>query len=94
MLRCADRIGFGWIPLSAFVRLTTKVGLFLRTIFSEDAIGQVADWLTALSAVLAQLGTGCHFVNDAYLAVLAVEHCSNSVSHGSDFGRFGSVPGD
>nr|AAA17206.1 B2126_C3_261 [Mycobacterium leprae] len=51
-LSCADRIGFGWVPLLVFVRPATKMGLVLRTMSSEDAIGQVADWLTGPSAVL------------------------------------------
>lgn len=48
----ADRVGFAWVPLLAFVRLATKVGLFPRPLPREAAITQVADWLAAPSAVL------------------------------------------
>ncbi|KZS52767.1 ribonuclease [Mycobacterium kansasii] len=102
----ADSIGFAWVPLLAFVRLATKDGLFPHPMSPQDAIGQVADWLTAPSAVLvnptarhadlltrmlAQVGTGGNLVNDAHLAALAVEHRASIVSYDSDFGRFDGV---
>lgn len=82
----ADRVGFAWVPLLAFVRLATKVGLFPRPLPREAAITQVADWLAAPSAVLVNptvrhadilarmltyVGTGANLVNDAHLAALA-----------------------
>ncbi|BBX73259.1 type II toxin-antitoxin system VapC family toxin [Mycobacterium shinjukuense] len=104
-----DSIGFAWVPLLAFVRLVTRPGLFPRPLSPEDAIGQVADWLTAPSAVLVnptarhadilarmltQVGAGANLVNDAHLAALAVEHRASIVSYDSDFGRFGDVRWD
>jgi uncharacterized protein len=104
-----DRVGFAWVPLLAFVRLATKEGLFPRPLSPEDAMGQVADWLSAPSAVLvnptarhadllarmlAQVGTGANLVNDAHLAALAVEHRASIVSHDRDFARFGGVRWD
>lgn len=97
----ADRVGFAWVPLLAFVRLATKVGLFPRPLPREAAITQVADWLAAPSAVLVNptvrhadilarmltyVGTGANLVNDAHLAALAVEHRASIVSYDSDFG--------
>jgi toxin-antitoxin system PIN domain toxin len=102
----ADSVGFTWLPLLAFVRLSTKEGLFPHPLRPEEAIGQVADWLSAPSAalvnptarhaeiltgMLAQVGTGGNLVNDAHLAALAVEYRAGIVSYDSDFGRFDKV---
>lgn len=100
----ADGIGLAWVPLLAFVRLTTKEGLFPNPLRPEDAIGQVAEWLDAptatvvgptarhieiLTRLIAQVGTGGNLVNDAHLAALALEHRASIVSYDSDFARFG-----
>lgn len=102
----ADEVGFAWVPLLAFVRLTTKEGLFPAPLPPSRAIGQVADWLSAPSATLVapggrhvdilsrlveQLGTGGNLVNDAHLAALAVEQRAAIVSYDSDFARFDGV---
>jgi uncharacterized protein len=102
----ADTVGFAWVPLLAFVRLTTKEGLFPSPLSPEEAIGQVEDWLSAPSAVavhpsarhvevlgrlLSRVGSGGNLVNDAHLAALAVEHRAGIVSYDSDFGRFEGV---
>lgn len=100
----ADSVGFAWVPLLAFVRLSTKDGLFPRPLRPEDAMRQVADWTAASSAVivsptprhidiltemLARIGTGGNLVNDAHLAAFAVEHRAGIVSYDNDFERFG-----
>jgi uncharacterized protein len=99
----ADGVGFAWVPLLAFVRLTTKEGLFTRPLAPAVAMGQVAEWLGAptatvvsptvrhaeiLARLLAEVGTGANLVNDAHLAALAVEHRAGIVSYDTDFGRF------
>jgi toxin-antitoxin system PIN domain toxin len=105
----ADRVGFAWVPLLAFIRLVTKDGLFPSPLRVEDALGQVTEWLAAPTAVavnptarhaavltrlLSQVGTGANLVNDAHLAALAVEHRASIVSYDSDFGRFAGVRWD
>lgn len=100
----ADTVGFAWVPLLAFVRLSTKEGLFPRPLRPEDAMGRVADWTAVSSAVLvnptprhagvltellSRVGAGGNLVNDAHLAALAVEHRGEIVSYDADFGRFG-----
>jgi toxin-antitoxin system PIN domain toxin len=102
----ADAVGFAWVPLLAFVRLTTKLELFPSPLRPDQAMARVADWLSApsatvvspgarhteiLSGLLEQLGTGGNLVNDAHLAALAVEHRAGIVSYDSDFGRFDGV---
>jgi toxin-antitoxin system PIN domain toxin len=105
----SDAVGLAWVPLLAFVRLTTKEGLFPSPLRPEEAIGQVAEWLSAPTAVavnptprhaeilarmLANVGTGGNLVNDAHLAALAVEHRATIVSYDRDFGRFDGVRWD
>ncbi|MGH3635919.1 type II toxin-antitoxin system VapC family toxin [Mycobacterium sp.] len=105
----ADSVGFAWVPLLAFIRLSTKEGLFPAPLRVDDAVSRVADWLGAptaipvsptarhaatLSGMLAQVGTGANLVNDAHLAALAVEHRAAIVSYDSDFGRFDGVRWD
>lgn len=100
----ADTVGFAWVPLLAFVRLSTKEGLFPHPLRPEEAMGRVADWTAASSAVtvnptprhtgvltelLNQVGAGGNLVNDAHLAALAIEHRGEIVSYDADFARFG-----
>jgi toxin-antitoxin system PIN domain toxin len=105
----ADTVGLSWVPLLAFVRLTTKVGLFPAPLRIEDAMRQVDDWCAApgaivigptarhpeiLSSLLSHVGTGGNLVNDAHLAALALEHRAGIVSYDTDFGRFSGVRWD
>jgi toxin-antitoxin system PIN domain toxin len=102
----ADTVGLAWVPLLAFIRLTTKVGLFPTPLRTADAMRQVDEWCTApgavvisptprhpelLSGLLSRVGTGGNLVNDAHLAALALEHRAGIVSYDSDFGRFDGV---
>jgi toxin-antitoxin system PIN domain toxin len=105
----ADTVGLAWVPLLAFVRLTTKHGLFPTPLAPADALQQVAEWCSApgsvmvgptprhadvLSGLLARVGTGGNLVNDAHLAALALEHRAGIVSYDNDFGRFDGVRWD
>lgn len=102
----ADAVGLSWVPLLAFVRLTTKQGLFPFPLRPGEAIGRVADWLSApgavtvgptprhaeiLAGLLEGIGSGGNLVNDAHVAALALEHRGTVVSYDSDFGRFAGV---
>lgn len=102
----ADRVGFAWVPLLAFVRLTTRPGLFPAPLSTAAAMEQVQEWLEAPAAVLVHpttrhadvlarllknAGTGGNVVNDAHLAALALEHKSHIVTYDHDFSRFAGV---
>lgn len=102
----ADSIGFTWLALLAFVRLSTKVGLFPSPLSSEESTHQVRRWLEApgarvleptsqhlavLERLLGDVGIGGNLVNDAHLAAIAVEHRAEVVSYDADFGRFHGV---
>jgi toxin-antitoxin system PIN domain toxin len=102
----ADTVAFAWIALLAFVRLSTKLGLFPAPLSAEEAMDRVAAWLGAEPAVvveptadhagivrrlLAAVGTGGNLVNDAHLAALSIEHRCGIVSFDNDFARFDGV---
>jgi hypothetical protein len=99
-------VGFAWVVLLAFLRLSTKAGLFPNPLSPGEAMDRVEGWLEAGPAVvveptadhrrivrglLDQLGTGGNLVNDANLAALAIEHRGVVVSYDNEFSRFGGV---
>jgi toxin-antitoxin system PIN domain toxin len=102
----ADTVGFAWVPLLAFLRLSTKVGLFPSPLTPDGAFDQIEAWLTAPPAVVLEptreharvvrrliesVGVGANLVNDAHLAALAIEHRCEILSFDSDFARFPGV---
>jgi uncharacterized protein len=101
-----EPVGLSWVVLLAFLRLSTKVGLFPSPLSLEGAIDRVQAWmaqppsvvleptsrhLPVLAGLLGQIGTGGNLVNDAHLAALAVEHDATVVTYDTDFGRFPGV---
>lgn len=101
-----ETVGFAWVVLLAFLRLTTRTGLFARPLEPVQAAAVVESWLAqpaavvvhptprhvaVLAGLMSSLGTGGNLVNDAHLAALAVEHGGQVVSYDSDFSRFPGV---
>lgn len=99
-------VAFAWIALLAFVRLSTKDGLFPRPLTAEESFDRVDAWTGAGPAVIVEptpdhgrivrrllrdMGTGGNLVNDAHLAALAVEHQCVIVSYDRDFDRFEGI---
>ncbi len=99
-------VGFSWIVLLAFVRLSTKAGVFPHPLTVAEALGVVEAWLAQPSAVVVEptvrhasvladllhaVGVGGNLVNDAHLAALAIEHHGLVVSFDRDFDRFAGV---
>jgi Predicted nucleic acid-binding protein, contains PIN domain len=98
-----DTIGFSWIALLAFARLSTRPDIFSEPLSPAEAFAQIDDWISTpggrvlhpgerhlgiLSSLLDELGTAGNLVNDAHLAALAVEHRATVVSYDNDFSRF------
>jgi toxin-antitoxin system PIN domain toxin len=98
-----EAAGFAWNVLLAFVRLTTRPGLFQRPLPVVDALNVVAAWLDQDAAVvvhpgpnhfrilrdlLLAAGAGGNLTSDAHLAALAIEHGAVLCSLDRDFGRF------
>src|SRR3712207_5779052 len=84
-----ETVGLAWVVILAFLRLTTHPAIFERPLEPTRATAIVRDWLeqpsvrvidpTArhldlLGGLLAEAGTAANLVNDAHLAVLAIEH--------------------
>ncbi|MFP3881983.1 MAG: type II toxin-antitoxin system VapC family toxin [Actinomycetota bacterium] len=99
-------VAFAWIALTAFVRLSTKTGMFPTPLTSTQALDRVEAWLQTPASVVVQptpdhsrivrallepTGTGGNLVNDAHLAALAIEHKCQVVSFDNDFDRFEGV---
>jgi toxin-antitoxin system PIN domain toxin len=98
-----ETVGFPWNVLLAFLRLTTRPGLFRRPLPADTAFGLVASWLDQPSAVIVHpgprhlqvlrelllpLGTAGNLTSDAHLAALAIEHRAELYSSDADFARF------
>jgi toxin-antitoxin system PIN domain toxin len=101
-----EAVGFSWVVLLAFVRLSTRGGLFSRPLDVAEAIGLTDEWLAQPPAVIAEptvrhsavlrgllesTGSGGNLVNDAHLAAVALEHGAEIVSYDTDFDRFDGV---
>lgn len=101
-----ETIGFTWIVMLAFLRLTTKIGLFPNPLSVDEANDRVRAWLAepaalvvdpttrhfdVLAALLMDSGTGGNLVNDAHLAAIATEHDATIVTFDTDFARFPGV---
>ncbi len=98
-----ETVGFPWNVLLAFLRLTTRPGLFRRPLPAERAFDLAASWLRQpcaaivhpgprhleiLRELLLPLGTGGNLTSDAHLAALAIEHRAELCSSDTDFARF------
>lgn len=98
-----ETVGFAWIVIIAFLRLSTKVGLFPDPLPPSQAVERVRRWtahpagvvvegtprhLDVLAGLLAGVGTGGNLVSDAHLAALALEHDAAVVTYDTDFARF------
>ena len=105
-LSAGEAVGFAWVVLLAFLRLSTRAGAFARPLTLEDATGVIEAWLGqpaativeptprhlgVLAALLAPFGTASNLVSDAHLAALATEHGAEVVSFDADFSRFNGV---
>lgn len=101
-----EPVAFAWIVLLAFVRLSTKLGLFPAALTVDQAMDRVDAWIAAGSAVvvgptahhatimrdlLRSVGVGGNLVNDAHLAALAIEHRCGIMSFDNAFARFPGV---
>ncbi len=98
-----ETVGFPWNVILAFLRLTTRPGLFRYPLPIDTAFDVVASWLDQPSAIIVHpsprhlrilrelllpLGTGGNLTSDAHLAALAIEHRAELYSSDNDFVRF------
>ncbi len=101
-----ETVGLSWTVLLAFLRLTTRAGLFQRPLTVETAFDLVDAWLQQPTVMIVEptaqhlrilrelvlpLGTGGNLTSDAHLAALAMEHRAELCSTDHDFARFGRL---
>ena len=92
-----------WSVLLAFLRLTTRSGVFEKPLATETAIDVVDAWLAEPAVVIVEptaqhmrllrdlllpTGTAGNLTSDAHLAALAIEHGAELCSSDGDFQRF------
>src|SRR5262249_20242308 len=85
----ARGVAFGWTALLAFLRLSTRRGIFPRPLSVDDALHVVEHWLghpraqvaypgeqhlQIIGRLLRSAGTAGNLTTDAHLAALAMEH--------------------
>jgi uncharacterized protein len=102
----AHGIAFAWTALLAFLRLSTRSGIFPRPLSIDDAMQVVERWLghpraqiinpgerhaQVLGQLLRSAGTAGNLTTDAHLAALAIEHGATIVTFDRDFARFEGV---
>src|ERR1044072_6953503 len=83
-----ETVGLPWIVLLAFLRLTTRPGLFQKPLSADAAFDVVDAWLQQPSVtvpdptarhlqtmrdLISPLGTGGNLTSDAHLAALAID---------------------
>jgi toxin-antitoxin system PIN domain toxin len=98
-----ETVGLPWIVLLAFLRLTTRAGLFQKPLSVETAVNLLDVWLQQPSVTVPEpsprhlrilrnlilpLGAGGNLTSDAHLAALAIEHNAELCSTDNDFARF------
>ena len=98
-----ETVALPWNVVLAFLRLTTRSGLFRRPLSVAAALDLIASWLERdsvtlihpgpkhyqlLRELLLERGTGGNLTSDAHLAALAIEHGAQLCSLDGDFSRF------
>jgi uncharacterized protein len=98
-----EDIGFAWLVLLGFVRISTNPVVLARPLTPDEALDYVDLWLeqpvaavvhpgvghaATLRELLEPLGTAGNLTNDAHLATLAIEHGAELCSSDADFTRF------
>ena len=96
-------MGLPWVVLLAFLRLTTRPGLFKNPLSVSKAFDVLEAWLQQPSVtvpeptarhlqtmrdLISPLTTAVDLTSDAYLAALAIEHGAELCSTDHDFARF------
>ena len=101
-----EPVGLPWVSLLAFLRLSTKPGLFPKPLSVAEAGAKVRRWLAqptvrviretdehaeCLLTLLRQAGTAGDLATDAHIAALAFSRGATVVSFDADFIHFPQV---
>jgi uncharacterized protein len=103
VLSNTEDIGFAWIVLLGFLRISTNPAILERPLSADEALDFIDGWLAQppativhpterhpanLRKLLEPLGTAGNLTSDAHLAALAIEHGAELCSADTDFARF------
>jgi toxin-antitoxin system PIN domain toxin len=101
-----ETVGFAWIVLMGFLRLTTRAPIFPKPLPTGKVLDLMELWLDQpcativhpgerhfeiLRKLLLPFGTAGNITTDAHLAAIAIEHGAEVCSTDADFGRFADV---
>jgi toxin-antitoxin system PIN domain toxin len=101
-----EPVGLSWNVILAFLRLTTRPGLFRKPLSPDQAFDLVASWLAEptvrivhagprhleiVRGLIRPLGTAGNLTSDAHLGALAIEQNAQLCSCDRDFARFSGV---
>jgi toxin-antitoxin system PIN domain toxin len=99
-------VGLTWVVVNAFLRLTTKPGLFERPLSIDQAWELVDGWrehpnvrvvqeteehARLWSELLRGAGSGGDLTTDAWIAAIAIAHGAAVLTLDADFARFPNV---
>lgn len=102
-------VGFAWLALIGFIRISTQRALLPTPLSVAQALGLIDDWLSQPSAKILQPGTrhadllarlllvtgsAGNLTNDAHVAALAIEHGAIVGTFDRDFGKFPNLKFD
>ena len=105
----AAGVGFAWLALVGFVRISTQRGVLQTPLEASVALGLMDSWLShprarilhptarhadILARLLLAAGTAGTLTNDAHLAALAIEHNATLGTFDKDFKRFPNIKFD
>ena len=101
-----EGVGFAWLALIGFIRVSTQRGVLKTPLSSENALEVMDAWLShpralilhptvrhgdVLGKLLLVAGTAGNLTNDAHLAALSIEHNATIGSFDKDFKRFSGI---
>lgn len=101
-----EGVGFAWLALLGFIRISTNPVALEHPLSPSEAIDYVEEWLappvasivspttqhaTVLRRLLDSVGTAGNLTSDAHLAALAIEHGAELCSSDADFSRFAGL---
>jgi toxin-antitoxin system PIN domain toxin len=101
-----EEVGFAWMVLLGFLRVSTNPAAFGSALSPDRAFEYIDNWLNSpvatvvhpserhasrMRELLMPLGTAGNLTNDAHLAALAIEHGAELCSSDNDFSRFEGV---
>ena len=99
-----EEVGFAWLALLGFVRISTNPAAFDEPLSLAQALEFLESWLGSpvatvvhpterhaglMRRLLESVGSAAgNLTSDAHLAALAIEHGAELCSHDNDFARF------